>query len=86
MTKVDFVFALCFLVAGDGAEGARVLDMLVGGSTCPLSILRFFLGGRFSFVDPGVSDGWVGVLSEVAFNLFAFAFSLASCRRAFRRA
>jgi hypothetical protein len=64
-------------VAGGGVEG---VDILTDGSTCPMSIFRFFLGGDFGF-NPGVSGD---VLSEVAFAFFAFAFTLASSRRAFR--
>ena len=82
-----FVFAPSslsrFLMAGGGAEGA---DISPDGNTFPMSIFRFFLGGDFDFVDLGVSDGWADILSEVAFALLVLAFSLASSRRAFRRA
>ena len=64
-----------FLVGGGGVEGADIL------TTCPMSIFRFFLGGGFGFINPGVSGE---VLSGVAFAFFAFAFTLASSRRAFR--
>jgi hypothetical protein len=75
----DFVSALSFLsrflMAGDGVEGG---DILTDGS---ISIFRFFLGCGFGFVNPGVSGD---VLSEAAFAFFAFAFTLAPSRRAFR--
>jgi hypothetical protein len=76
-----FVFALSFLsrflVASDGVEGVILTD----DSTCSVSTFRFFLGGDFGFNNPGVSGD---VLSGVAFAFFAFAFTLASSRRAFR--
>lgn len=80
-----FSFLSRFLVASGGVSGA---DILTDGSTSPMSIFRFFLGGDFDFVDSGASDGGTGVLSEVAFafSFLALAFSLASSRRAFRRA
>ena len=74
-----FAFALFFLsrflVANGGVEG---VDILTDGSTCSVSIFRFFLGGDFA---SGASGG---VLSALAFAFFAFAFTLASSRRAFR--
>ena len=78
-------FLSCLLVAGGGVEGA---DISTDGSTCFMSTFRFFLGGDCDcdFVKPGVSGSWAGVLSKVAFAFLVFAFSLASSRRAFRRA
>jgi hypothetical protein len=77
-----FVFALSFLlrflVAGGGVEG---VDILTDGSTCSMSTLRFFLGGGFGSINPELSGD---LLSKVAFAFFAFAFTLASSRRAFR--
>ena len=67
-----------FLVGGGGVERA---DILTDGSTCPTSIFRFFLGGDFGFINSGVSGD---APSEVAFAFFAFAFTLATSRRAFR--
>ena len=64
-----------FLVAGGGG------DILTDGSTCPMSIFLFFLGGDFSFINLGVPGD---VLSEVASTFFAFAFTFAFSRRAFR--
>ena len=80
----SFVFVLFFLsrflVADGGVEG---VDILTDGGICSKSIFRFFLGGDFGFISPGV-PGDVPVLSEMAFAFFAFAFTLASSRRAFR--
>ena len=70
-------FLLRFLIEG-GVDG--VTD---GSSTCSTSIFRFFLGGDFGFINSGLS-GDVPVVSEVVFAFFAFAFTLASSRRAFR--
>lgn len=75
-------FLLRFLVAG-GVDGLDVLTDDTGSSTCSMSIFRFFLGGDFGFINSGLS-GNVPVLSEMAFAFFAFAFTLASSRRAFR--
>lgn len=80
--EAGFVFALSLLrrlVTGGGFE--RV-DILADGTTCSMSIFRFFLGGDFGFINPGGVSG--DVLSEVAFAFFAFAFTLACSRRAFR--
>lgn len=73
-------FLLRFLVEG-GVDGVNVLTD--GSRTCSTSIFRFFLGGDFCFINSGWS-GDVPVLSEVVFAFFAFAFTLASSRRAFR--
>ena len=80
-----FGFALSFLlrllVAGGGVEG---VDILTDGSTSSgsKSIFLFFFGGDFEInPGPGVSGDF---FSEVAFAFFAFAFTLASSRRAFR--
>ena len=83
-TGAGFVFALCFfsrfLVASGGVEG---VDILTDDSTCPVSIFRFFLSGDFAFNNPWVLQSG-DALSEAAFAIFAFAFTLAPSRRAFR--
>ena len=74
-------FLLRFLVVGGGVEG---VDILTDGSICSLSIFRFFLGGDVGFVNSGLGRMSVDLFSKAAFAFFAFAFTLASSRRAFR--
>jgi len=81
----SFVFALSFLLrflmAGGGVGG---VDISTDGSISSLSIFRFFLGGDVGFFNSGLRGMSVDVLSKAAFAFFAFAFTLASSRRAFR--